>query len=263
MPCLWKYYDTLPWPPYVGNIWPIDLCPQFKPKEKAHFPLWQEKKGTRPFRKVVNNFEEDTKNSRLPAVSYLEPLWGGGKVWDTMNPSKRFSGNEFHPVSDSTYGEFFVKEVYDILFADNADGTPRNPKRDSTVLLITFDENGGTFDHMMPWQARPTGREPKVTQFGFKFDCYGVRVPTLLISKYVPPGTVFRSDTETPYDHASVAATILEVAGDSSPEMEAGRAGQECAHVRQRAGARRLGRGRGARLRPGCAPSTRSAPRAP
>ena len=209
----WKYYYTLPWPPYVGNIWPIDLCPQFKPKEKTHFPLWQEKKGTRPFRKVVNNFEEDAKNSRLPAVSYLEPLWGGGKVWDTMNPSKRFSGNEFHPVSDSTYGEFFVKEVYDILFADNADGTPRNPKRDSTVLLITFDENGGTFDHLMPWQARPTGREPKVTQFGFKFDCYGVRVPTLLISKYVPPGTVFRSETETPYDHASVAATILKWRG--------------------------------------------------
>lgn len=77
-------------------------------------------------------------------------------------------------------------------------------------MVITFDENGGTYDHMPPWDAVPTGREPEVVQFGFELDCYGVRVPTLLISKHIKPGTIVRSPTAVPFDHTSIIATILE-----------------------------------------------------
>jgi hypothetical protein len=44
---------------------------------------------------------------------------------------------------------------------------------------------------------------------GFNFDRFGVRVPTLLISPWVTPGTVFRSETDVPYDHTSFLATLL------------------------------------------------------
>src|SRR6266850_1302601 len=195
----WKYYWTCAWPPIIGNNWLRDLLPQFEPGEyDANLPL-------------IKQLYDDAKSGTLPAVSYIEPLWGGGKVWKTRSPANRFVGNEFHPVQDVTCGEFFLKEVYEALFGDDA------PKRDSTVLVITFDENGGTYDHLPPWPASPPGREPSEdeggVQFGFKFDCFGIRVPTLLISKYVAPGTVFRSPTAVPFDHTSIISTILKWQG--------------------------------------------------
>jgi phospholipase C len=43
----------------------------------------------------------------------------------------------------------------------------------------------------------------------FDFTRFGVRVPTILVSSYVEPGTVFRSAPgETPYDHTSILATL-------------------------------------------------------
>jgi len=42
----------------------------------------------------------------------------------------------------------------------------------------------------------------------FNFDRYGVRVPTVLISPYIPQGTVFRAPGAVPCDHTSVIATL-------------------------------------------------------
>jgi len=42
----------------------------------------------------------------------------------------------------------------------------------------------------------------------FHFDRFGVRVPTIIVSSYVKPGTVFRSPSDTPYDHTSILATL-------------------------------------------------------
>jgi phospholipase C len=55
-------------------------------------------------------------------------------------------GNEFHPVEDTMVGEFFVKRLYDLV--------SRSPAWERTLLVITFDENGGTYDHFPP---PPTG----------------------------------------------------------------------------------------------------------
>src|SRR5207244_430097 len=55
--------------------------------------------------------------------------------------------------------------------------------------------------------------EQTLTQFGFQFDKYGVRVPTLLISPYIKPNTLFRSPTDVPFDHTSIIKTILEWKG--------------------------------------------------
>jgi hypothetical protein len=42
----------------------------------------------------------------------------------------------------------------------------------------------------------------------FKFDRYGVRVPTLIISPYVEKGRVLRTSGPVPYDHTSIIATL-------------------------------------------------------
>ena len=43
---------------------------------------------------------------------------------------------------------------------------------------------------------------------GFRFDRFGVRVPTVLVSPWIRPGTVFRSTTTVVYDHTSILATL-------------------------------------------------------
>jgi phospholipase C len=77
-----------------------------------------------------------------------------------------------------------------------------------TLLVITYDEHGGCFDHVPP----PSGAVPPdntTGEFGFDFTRFGVRVPTVLISPLVAPGTVFRvPDDSVPLDHTSILKTI-------------------------------------------------------
>ncbi len=197
----WEYFWETDWPPKIsgGGQYFRTMFSQFKDsKYDGHFPKMAE---------FLSRAEEGT----LKKVTFVEPGWGGGEEWDTI---KRVVGHEFHPVGDTTVGEFFVKRVYDAL--------RKSPKWEKTLFLITFDENGGTYDHVAPWAAVPTGRagSPKShthperdaathTQFGFGFDTFGIRVPTIVISPFVKPGTVFRSPTKVPFDHTSVIATIL------------------------------------------------------
>jgi len=159
----------------------------------------------------MDEFYERAAAGTLPAVSFIEPEWGGGKTLDSL---AQLNGNDYHPVSDTTKGEDFVLQVYRSLAT--------GPAWNKTLFLITFDENGGTYDHIPPpkAQASDVDKAPQGyknndldshtrTQFGFKFDLYGVRIPTLAISPWIAPQTVFRSPTAVPYDHTSVNATIL------------------------------------------------------
>ena len=78
-----------------------------------------------------------------------------------------------------------------------------------TVLIITFDEHGGCYDHVLPpGDAAPPDRASQPGDSGFQFDRFGVRVPTVVISPYIAPGTVFRSNSTVPYDHTSILATL-------------------------------------------------------
>ena len=133
----------------------------------------------------------------LPAFSYIEPKWGYGVSYETC-----VQGNDYHPPTDVTCGEKLLYDVYTAL-SGNAGSWQR------TLLIVTFDEHGGTYDHHPPpWGATNPG-DPGSLDSPFDFHLFGVRVPTLLISPYVKPGTVFRSPTNVPYDHTSILATLL------------------------------------------------------
>ncbi len=46
-------------------------------------------------------------------------------------------------------------------------------------------------------------------EFGFDFTRFGVRVPTVLVSPWIAPGTVFRAPAGSPpFDHTSTLATV-------------------------------------------------------
>jgi phospholipase C len=139
----------------------------------------------------------------LPSFSYLEPQWGGGISADIL----LVQGQDLHPPTSVNRGDQFVGRVVSAL--------AKSPQWATTLLIITFDEHGGTYDHVGPaWGAvNPDGR----VSSRFKFDLFGVRVSTILISPYIAPRTVFRAPLDQPYpfDHTSILSTLMGWAGGS------------------------------------------------
>jgi len=155
----------------------------------------------------MGHFFENAKAGTLPSVCFLEPAWGGGAT-----SLVGAQGNDYHPPTNLAPGEQFVKSIYDAL-------TSNKDAWEQTLFIINFDEHGGTYDHIsppwnaaQPWASDGTP-EPSVFEEGFKFDRFGVRVPLILVSPHVQASTVFRAEGDTPYDHTSVIATILNVMG--------------------------------------------------
>ena len=96
-----------------------------------------------------------------------------------------------------------MKNVYETLRA--------SPQWESTLLIVTYDEHGGHYDHVKPPINVPIPDGSKVSpKFGdFAFDRLGVRVPALLISPWIPKGSVFRSGVEGRHiEHSSISATL-------------------------------------------------------
>ena len=123
----------------------------------------------------------------LPPYTFLEPGWGP-------------SGNSQHPNYDVALGEQLIHDVYEALRT--------GPGWPGTLLVITYDEHGGCYDHAPPpWGAVPP--DASTGEFGFGFDRFGVRVPTVLVSPLIAPGTVFRAPAGgTPLDHTSLLKTV-------------------------------------------------------
>ena len=120
------------------------------------------------------------------------------------SPLDGFAGGEsMHPKGDVRNGEAFIRDVYESF--------RQSRYWQDSALLITFDEHGGFFDHVIPDDTNafpplaPTGAGQK---HGFRFDRYGVRVPAIIVSPYVRAGTI----DHTVYDHLSIAKTLQEIA---------------------------------------------------
>jgi phospholipase C len=123
----------------------------------------------------------------LPPYTFLEPSWES-------------TGNSQHPNYDVALGEQLIHDVYYAL--------RKGPAWNQTLLIVTYDEHGGCYDHVPP----PLGATPPdktIGEDGFDFKRFGVRVPTVLVSPLIVPGTVFRvANGATPLDHTSILKTI-------------------------------------------------------
>jgi phospholipase C len=84
------------------------------------------------------------------------------------------------------------------------------------MLVITFDEHGGCYDHVPP-PAAPCPEPPRTGQ-AFSFDRFGVRVPAIVVSPFVRPGTVFRApEGAQPFDHTTIIKTLRKRFGIDTP----------------------------------------------
>jgi phospholipase C len=133
------------------------------------------------------DFQNAAAGGTLPAYTFLEPSWDA-------------SGNSQHPNYNVALGEQLIYDVYYAL---------RNgPNWNQTMLIVTYDEHGGCYDHVPP----PLGAvapDNSVGEYGFDFTRFGPRVPTVLISPLIAAGTVFRvPDGAMPLDHTSILKTI-------------------------------------------------------
>ena len=109
--------------------------------------------------------------------------------------------NDQLPDHDVQAGEVLIAEVYNAI--------RNNPQLwPDSVLLITYSSHGGIYDHVPPPAATPDGFVAVPNQTGtdreFAFDRLGVRVPAVIVSPWIPKGTV----DHTVYDHASIPATV-------------------------------------------------------
>jgi phospholipase C len=74
------------------------------------------------------------------------------------------------------------------------------------LLLVAFDEAGGTYDHVAPPVAPPPHAGAAPGQMGFTFDRSGQRVPAIAISAWIPERRVVTDE----YRHTSLIRTLRE-----------------------------------------------------
>lgn len=131
-----------------------------------------------------HRFADDWKNAAsMPPVIFVEPEYSDGP---------RKAPNDDHPPTMVGGGQALLRELYEALIG-NEERWAR------TLLIITYDEHGGFFDHVSPLRVRGKAG-------GEVFETTGPRVPAFLVSPMVEPGSVYSENL----DHTSFLALLAE-----------------------------------------------------
>jgi len=151
---------------------------------------------------LFDDFLSDCKKNNLPAYSFIEPRYANGQ--DPVN-NVFFSASDQHPDHNVEQGEILIRDTFNAIWNNQA-------VRESTLLVIVYDEHGGLYDHVSPppavnpdnknWAGNANSLDP-----AFDFTRLGVRVPAVIISPYIPAGTIDHAQ----YDHSSIIATACKL----------------------------------------------------
>lgn len=151
------------------------------------------------FRRFDERWEQDVANGDLPAYTFILPRF--------VNKDGA-RANSQHAPEDVRFGEHLIADVYDALAANTT-------LFNQTALIVTYDEIGGFYDHIEPGSApNPDGQNspnPDDTATfqvpAFSFDRMGLRVPTVIVSPWIPKGIVENRQLQ----HTSVIKTMIEM----------------------------------------------------
>jgi phospholipase C len=117
----------------------------------------------------------------LRAVSWIDPNFIDHRVFESTS-------NDDHPPSDILAGQELVLELYHALV--------NTPNWENTLLVITYDEHGGFYDHVVPPPVPDGDPSP--------FATFGVRVPAIVVGPRVRNFVCHDF-----FDHTSLMKTIL------------------------------------------------------
>jgi phospholipase C len=156
---------------------------------------------------TYDQFLNDCSSGNLPDYSFIEPNYN-----DHDTDTGEAVASDQHPDHNIQAGELFIASVYNAI-KQNASIWQ------CTALLVVYDEHGGIYDHVVPPVCTPDQFTASANDTGtgqpFAFDRLGVRVPAILISPWIPKGSVVDGRI---FDHASIPATVTKFfLGDYSP----------------------------------------------
>lgn len=138
-------------------------------------------RAARRFAPLARLFEDAAgREADFPQFAFIEPsyMWPGA--------------NDDHPPHDVDRGQHLLADVYDALRANEA-------LWNKTLLVVTYDEHGGFYDHVVPNVAGAVAPDDAPGEFDFRFDRYGLRVPTVLASPWLD-----RAVCNAQFDHTSL-----------------------------------------------------------
>jgi phospholipase C len=133
------------------------------------------------------SFLDDVAARRLPAVSWIDPRFKDLRV---LGPDS----NDDHPPSDVLAGQDLVLTLYHALSSA--------PTWSKTLFVITYDEHGGFYDHVMP---------PAAADDHADFRRLGLRVPAILVSPLAASASTSTAllGPDFHFDHTSLIKTIF------------------------------------------------------
>ncbi|OGQ24446.1 MAG: hypothetical protein A2138_14070 [Deltaproteobacteria bacterium RBG_16_71_12] len=160
LPSIYTRLDEafIPWAEYYGNL-PFSMIFPGHSLEQSEYQR-------------LDAFFDAAAAGTLPPFVHLDPIYGM---------------NDDHPPEHAMAGQILISAVYAAL--------AQSPQWPQCMLVITYDEHGGFFDHVSPPQTADA--RPEFRQLGF-------RVPGLVIGPYVSPQV-----SSTVFDHTSVIASVL------------------------------------------------------
>jgi phospholipase C len=197
---------------------------------------------------IPNTFVTDLAAGTLPTFSWIEPRYNLGYAVSeglstveyapnsnhpgaAVYPSFLFPTTNDYPPIDVMSGELFLMQLYNALQANSEIW-------EQTLLIITYDEHGGLYDHVPPPFATPpqtvnvntpaplpdipAAQDPKdAAAAGFNYNVLGVRVPAIIVSPWITPGSTIRDPNGAPFDHTSMIKTMWDLfpLSQSSPPM--------------------------------------------
>jgi phospholipase C len=215
----WRiFYDDTP------QVWAFPALWDTPERHAKWFPLDQFADHVAAGKLTAYTFIEPNHRPPLHTLDH-EPLVGAPDLSNSQHPENNLVSNDayndftLHGESDFTRAEGLIANIYEAL--------RKNPTVfEKTLLLITYDEHGGLYDHVPPPVGVPSpggevstvGRLQRALFYrkttAFDFTMLGPRVPAVVISPRVRAGAV----DAVPRDHASIPATLRTLfAPDADP----------------------------------------------
>ncbi len=148
----WRIYDELV--PFIVGAFPSFALAR---EQQAHETSF-------------SRFYTDLAAGNVDSVVWIDPHWTTDAV----------TTDDEHPPANPQYGQAFVRDIIQHVMD--------SPIWNDTAIILTYDENGGFYDHVPPPEACPPGDgfAPRLgaSDYHADFDRYGFRVPLIVISPY-------------------------------------------------------------------------------